>query len=105
MQVIMSMSIFWILYGIAGVLGFQNIPHKYKLHSWTKHYIRCQGISWLMLGIPWLILYLLMTVCFADTHIRISVIILMLLVLAIPAVIYSIRLERKVNVKGGSQLN
>ena len=95
MQVLMTMSIFWILYGIAGVFGFQNIPHKYKGYSWTKYYIRCQGISWLLIGIPWLVLYLLITFFFADTYIRISVVVLILLVLAIPAIIYTIRLEKR----------
>ena len=36
MNVLLFMSVFWILYGIAGLLGFQNIPAKYKEHSWTK---------------------------------------------------------------------
>ena len=30
MNVLLFMSVFWILYGIAGLLGFQNIPAKYK---------------------------------------------------------------------------
>lgn len=95
MQVMMFMSIFWILYGIAGVLGFQNIPTKYKGYSWTRNYIRCQGISWLMLGLPWLVLYLLITCCFANRHISAGVVILIAIVLEIPAIIYTIIWEKK----------
>lgn len=40
MGVILVLSIFWIGYGIVGLIGFQNIPAKYKGHSWTKDYIR-----------------------------------------------------------------
>ena len=39
MDVLLIMSIFWIGYGILGIFGIQNIPAKYKGHSWTKDYI------------------------------------------------------------------
>ena len=45
MNALLFMSVFWIIYGIAGIVGYQNIPSKYKGHSWTKDYIRCQGIT------------------------------------------------------------
>ena len=58
MNGLLFMSIFWIGYGILGLLGIQNIPSKYKGHSWTKGYIRKQGITWLLVGVPWLAFFL-----------------------------------------------
>ena len=55
MNVLLYLGIFWTLYGLAGLLGWQRINNKYKGYDWTKKYIRCLGISWLMLGIPCLI--------------------------------------------------
>ena len=55
MNVLLYFGIFWTLYGLAGLLGWQRINNKYKGYDWTKKYIRCLGISWLMLGIPCLI--------------------------------------------------
>lgn len=49
-------SVFWILYGIAGLLGFENLPEKYKYKSWTSDYIRMNGICKLLLGVGWFIL-------------------------------------------------
>ena len=49
-------SVFWILYGIAGLLGFENLPEKYKYKSWTPDYIRMNGICKLLLGVGWFIL-------------------------------------------------
>ena len=90
MQVMMFMSIFWILYGIAGLFGIQHIPAKYKGYSWTKKYIRHQGISWLMIGVPWFVLYLIYTFCTAYQNISDIIIILIAIMLAIPSIIYTI---------------
>lgn len=95
MQSVMFMSIFWILYGIAGLFGIQKIPSKFKGYSWTKEYIRCQGISWLMLGISWLILYLVYTFCLIEMNIDRSVIALLIILLAVPSIIYSFKLDKK----------
>lgn len=57
MKVILGLGIFWTLYGFAGLLGFQIINEKYKNHDWTMNYIRYRGISWLIIGIPYLVLY------------------------------------------------
>lgn len=59
MMVLLSLGIFWTLYGVAGLLGFQRINERYKRKSWTKKYIQSCGIGWLMIGIPWIVLYLL----------------------------------------------
>ena len=58
MNAMLIISIFYICYGIAGLLGFQLIPKKYRGHSWTKQYKHCCGLAYLLLGIPWLLLTL-----------------------------------------------
>ena len=45
MNVILIMSAFWVIYGIAGILGFQVIRSEYKGHDWTKTYVRLLGVS------------------------------------------------------------
>ena len=95
MNVLLFMSGFWILYGIAGLLGFQNIPAKYKGHSWTKDYIRKQGVTWLVLGLPWLGFYLVRTFVLAEANISTGMAVVILLLLAVPALITTIILERK----------
>lgn len=50
------LSVFWIGYGILGILGIQNIPEKYKYKSWTPDYIRMNGIANLLLGVGWFLL-------------------------------------------------
>ena len=54
MNIILITGLFATIYGIAGILGFQIISARHRGHGWTKKYIRSQGISWLLLGIPWL---------------------------------------------------
>ena len=41
MDVILMLSTFWVIYGIAGILGFQIIRSEYKGHDWTKAYVGC----------------------------------------------------------------
>ena len=40
MNVLLYLGIFWTLYGLAGLLGWQRINNKYKGYDWTKKYIR-----------------------------------------------------------------
>lgn len=51
-----GISVFWIVYGILGILGIQKIPEKYKYKSWTPDYIRMNGMAYLLLGGCWFIL-------------------------------------------------
>ena len=91
MSVVLGLGIFWTLYGMTGVLGFQVIDEKHKNHDWTKKYICFRGISWLMIGSPWLILYLLAYV----KHIDQLVMCLLILACGIPSIVYSFANERK----------
>ena len=57
-----AISVFWIGYGILGILGIQNIPEKYKYQSWTQDYIRMNGIGFVVFGISWFILGIVLKV-------------------------------------------
>ena len=95
MKVLLFMSAFWTLYGIAGLLGYQNIPKKFKGYSWTKEYIRHQGISWLILGVPLLVLYLIVNYFIPEKDINAELLVIVMLVLASPSVWYTFVWEKK----------
>lgn len=89
------MSIFWIGYGILGLFGIQNIPSKYKGHSWTKEYIRKQGITWLLVGAPWLAFYLVCKFVIPEVNISLGIELLVLVALSLPTIIFTFIWERK----------
>ena len=93
MNVLMYMSLFWTLYGIAGLLGFQNIPAKFKGHSWTEEYTRKQGLTWLLLGLPYFLLSLVITRYFPEMDNR-SITYAAIILLGLPAFVYSVWLDR-----------
>ena len=88
MNAFFNLCIFWIVYGIAGLCGFQIIDKKFKGKTWTKHYIRGLGVSWLMLGIPFLIVFLVTESMALDPT-------LAYILFAIPAIIYTCIHEKK----------
>ena len=89
------MSAFWTLYGIAGLLGYQNIPKKFKGYSWTREYIRLQGITWLMLGVPLLMLYFVVKCFIPESDLNAELLVFSMLVLASPSVIFTYKWEKK----------
>lgn len=91
MTVVWIMSIFYCIYGILGLFGIQNIADKYIGKSCTDEYIRFRGVSWLILGVPWLIL------CIASRYIEIDrpYTLYLLIGLAVPSLIYSFVGEHK----------
>lgn len=95
MTVLLWLGIFWTLYGIAGILGVQCVPSKYKNKVWTKQYIRSCGISWLMIGIPWLLLYAVASRYYITWPITAIFIVLF----SIPSIIFSARIEKKYKAK------
>lgn len=95
MKVILWFSLFWIIYGIAGLLGFQNIPAKYKGYSWTKNYVRNQGVTWLILGLTWFAFYLVRTLFLSELNMSTEISVLILIILAVPALISSILFNKK----------
>ena len=97
MNVLLVMSIFWIGYGILGLFGIQNISAKYKGHSWTKEYIRKQGITWLLVGVPWFSFYLIRTFAIPDVDLNAGIQLLILIALSLPALVTTFIWERKYN--------
>ena len=90
-RILLVMSLVWILYGIAGLLGFQNIPKTHKGRSWTKRFKRERGISWLLLGCPWLALWFF---CKYPAT-RLGSLVLLMAVCALSSLIFSFFMERK----------
>ena len=91
MDVLLIMSIFYCVYGVLGLFGLQVIPDKYTGKNWTKKYIRYRGTVWVLIGVPWLVLYIIYRSFGIDRHITG----LFMLVLAIPAIVYEIVNGRK----------
>ena len=95
MKVLLFMSVFWTLYGIAGLFGYQNIPKKFKGYSWTKEYICLQGITWLMLGVPLLMLYFVVHYFIPEENLNAELLVFSMLVLASPSVVFTYKWEKK----------
>ncbi len=94
MEIFLFLGFFWTMYGIAGLFGYQRIPERCKNQSWTKQYIRSSGISWMMLGIPWVLLYGANLIWdFIPAHwVAVTG---LALVLSVPSIVYSLRMEAK----------
>ena len=58
--------------------------------KWTRSYIRQQGISWLLLGIPWLILWLTLDSSVLDFRLKA----LLLIAVSLPAFFYTIWMDK-----------
>ena len=76
MDITLFLNIIWIIYGIAGLLGYQNIPEKYKGYSWTVQYKQMAGISWLILAIPGIVSNILIRILAWPYYINLIAIIL-----------------------------
>lgn len=86
---LLFMGLVWLIYGVAGLLGFQNIPATHKRHSWTKRYKRALGLSWLLLSMPWLILWGI------GQHQPIRHVVLLVFLCSLPSLIYTFLIDRK----------
>ena len=93
MEVLFAMSLFDICYGILGLFGKMNIAEKFKGHEWTKDYIRGLAIAYILLGIPYLILYL----AFRQYDTGYVKMFLFIILAGLPALIFIIFHERKYN--------
>ena len=93
MLTLMVIGICYTLYGIAGLFGFQIIPEQYKGHPWTKDYIRSQGIGYLLIGVPWLVISMLADIYFAS--VPLGIMIAVVAVPAIPALLYAFACDKK----------
>lgn len=95
MATLLSLGIFWTFYGILGLCGIQRIPSEYKNKAWTKQYIRSCGIGWLMIGVPWILLY----AALSRHPVSPPVMALLIVLLALPASIFSFCIEKKYKAK------
>ena len=79
-NVILIMSAFWVIYGIAGILGFQVIRSEYRGHDWTKTYVRLLGASWLV---------------HTAANIGTGLLCIILLALAMPSIVFTFFIDKK----------
>ncbi len=90
---VLFLGCFWIIYGILGLFGIQNIPNKYKNKEWTLKYKRSKGIVWIILGIPYVIFYFI----YQKLGMELMVGAIVLLIFSLPALIYALLLEHRYN--------
>lgn len=93
MSVLFMMSIFYIGYGILGLFGKMNIPEKFRNQEWTKDYSKEAGISYILIGVPWLILYF----AFKQYDPGFAITFFLIILLALPSFFLVIHTERKYN--------
>ncbi|MBQ7875491.1 MAG: hypothetical protein IJ306_10145 [Oscillospiraceae bacterium] len=91
MTLILIVSIFDIIYGIFGLFGKIKIPEKFRGYDWTDKYTREVAVSNLLLGIPWLVLYF----AFSEYTPPLATAVLFMVLLSLPAIVYSVFTERK----------
>lgn len=93
MEVTLWLSILWLIYGIAGLFGVQNIPTKYKGYSWTLQYKQSAGMGWLILAVPSLASNLLIRIFSWPHYINLITILLS----GVVSVCYSVYQGKKFN--------
>ncbi len=92
METILCFSIVWIVFGIIGLLGFSFVvPKRFKGQKWEKTYIRKKGVCELMLGVPWLLIYII----FHDNRLEFMHEQLVVLICALPSIVCSITIDKK----------
>ena len=82
----------WLIYGIMGLFGIQLINDKYRGYDWTPTYIRCRGIAWILLAVPWIILAFFANATFFDSIINLAI---FCCVCTLPALIYGIHIDKE----------
>ena len=83
MNVILIMSAFWVIYGIAGILGFQIIRSD----------VRLLGASWLLLGVTWLLFDRIAV--HTAANIGTGLLCIILLALAMPSIVFTFFIDKK----------
>ena len=95
MNTVLALSLFWCLYGLAGLLGWQHIPARHKGRPWTKRYIRTSGLGWLLLGLPVLIFERYCASVAPNLPFTFGRAALILLALSLPSILFTTVTERK----------
>ena len=91
MKVVMWLGIAYCVYGLLYLLGIPHVAPKYRNRTWTRRYQRSCGIGWLMIGIPWLALYVLSVNCQVAHPLLATLIV----VLALPSIFYGFLSEKR----------
>lgn len=56
-MIYLMLGIVWTVYGVCGLFGLGFAPKQYRGQEWEKKYIRHIGISYIMIGVGWMMLY------------------------------------------------
>ena len=91
MDVLLILGAFWTVYGLLGLAGWQHLPARYRGHRWTARYTRQLGLSWLMLGLPWLAVWALLRTAPPAWPVVCAVIV----GVSLPSLVYTWALDRR----------
>ena len=91
MKVVMWLGVAYCIYGLLYLLGLPHVAPRYRNRTWTRKYQRTCGIGWLMIGIPWLGLYVFSMTCQMATPLLATLIV----VLALPSILYGFLSEKR----------
>lgn len=94
---IIIFGVFWIIYGTLGLFGVQVIPERHRNREWTKQYKKARGIGWLLIGIPWCILYAAVPLLVEPGSVTTGFLCVLLILCSLPGMVYSFMSERKYN--------
>lgn len=88
---LLFLGIAWVVYGVLSIIGRGNVPYIYRNHSWTNQYKKEKGIGFVILGASWSLLYMFMK----GREVSLLISVVLMLAVALPALIYSINVEKK----------
>lgn len=91
MDVLLMLGAVWTVYGLLGLAGWQVIPEKCRRRPWTGRYVRRLGLSWLMMGLPWIGLWALLRGTALPWPAQWAAVVLV----SLPALVYTWALERR----------
>ena len=91
MDVLLILGAFWTVYGLLGLAGWQRLPARYRGHRWTARYTRQLGLSWILLGIPWLLAGILVRNSAMPWGGQCAVMVLV----SLPSIVYTWALDRQ----------
>ena len=91
MNVLLMLGAFYTVYGLLGLAGWQRLPAPYRGHRWTGRYTRRLGVSWLMLGLPWLAVWALLRTAPPAWPVVCAVIV----GVSLPSLVYTWALDRR----------